>query len=411
MLRFFLDNSRWLATGIILAFGSAFGQTWFISLSAGEIRAEFGLSDGEWGGIYTIATLASALLLLSRGSLADTMPLSRLAPLVASVFALAALGMAFGQSIWILGLSVFFLRFCGQGMFTHIAATAMGRWFVANRGRAIAIKGLGFPLGEMVWPLVFVLLIATIGWRSSWMIVAGIIALGLLPALMVLLSQDRAPQGQGGEAGSTGLEGRHWTRSEVLSHWLFPALTPLMLTPGFIGTVVFFHQVHIAEVKGWSLTQMAVAYPVYASVTIVVSILTGWACDRFGSQKLLPIVLVPMGLAMFLIGPAAASIMWVVALAVMALTQGMVGTLWGAFLPFVYGTKNLGAVRSMNVALMVLSTAIGPGVTGWLIDLGITFPEQCFALGLWCLGLALAMVFVLRKLGPEIDLSQRLARP
>ena len=411
MLRFFLDNSRWLATGIILAFGSAFGQTWFISLSAGEIRAEFGLSDGEWGGIYTIATLASALLLLSRGSLADTMPLSRLAPLVASVFALAALGMAFGQSVWILGLSVFLLRFCGQGMFTHIAATAMGRWFVANRGRAIAIKGLGFPLGEMVWPLVFVLLIATIGWRSSWMIVAGIIALGLLPALMLLLSQDRAPQGQGGETGSTGLEGRHWTRSEVLSHWLFPALTPLMLTPGFIGTVVFFHQVHIAEVKGWSLTQMAVAYPVYASVTIVVSILTGWACDRFGSQKLLPIVLVPMGLAMFLIGPAAASIMWVVALAVMALTQGMVGTLWGAFLPFVYGTKNLGAVRSMNVALMVLSTAIGPGVTGWLIDLGITFPEQCFALGLWCLGLALAMVFVLRKLGPEIDLSQRLARP
>ena len=411
MLRFFLDNSRWLATGIILAFGSAFGQTWFISLSAGEIRAEFGLSDGEWGGIYTIATLASALLLLSRGSLADTMPLSRLAPLVASVFALAALGMAFGQSVWILGLSVFLLRFCGQGMFTHIAATAMGRWFVANRGRAIAIKGLGFPLGEMVWPLVFVLLIATIGWRSSWMIVAGIIALGLLPALMLLLSQDRAPQGQGGETGSTGLEGRHWTRSEVLSHWLFPALTPLMLTPGFIGTVVFFHQVHIAEVKGWSLTQMAVAYPVYASVTIVVSILTGWACDRFGSQELLPIVFVPMGLAMFLIGPAAASIMWVVALAVMALTQGMVGTLWGAFLPFVYGTKNLGAVRSMNVALMVLSTAIGPGVTGWLIDLGITFPEQCFALGIWCLGLALAMVFVLRKLGPEIDLSQRLARP
>ena len=410
MLRFFLDNSRWLATGIILAFGSAFGQTWFISLSAGEIRAEFGLSDGEWGGIYTIATLASAVLLLSRGSLADTMPLSRLAPIVASFFAIAALGMAFGQSIWILGLSVFLLRFCGQGMFTHIAATAMGRWFVANRGRAIAIKGLGFPLGEMVWPLVFVALIATIGWRSSWMIVAGIIALVLLPALIFLLSQDRAPKGQGGEGGSTGLEGRHWTRSEVLSHWLFPALTPLMLTPGFIGTVVFFHQVHISEVKGWSLTQMAIAYPVYASVTIVVSILTGWACDRFGSQKLLPLVLVPMGLAMFLIEPAVAPVVWVIALAVMALTQGMVGTLWGAFLPAVYGTNNLGAVRSMNVALMVLSTAIGPGITGWLIDLGITFPEQCFVLGIWCLGLALAMVVVLRKLGPEMALSQRVER-
>jgi len=88
----------------------------------------------------------------------------------------------------------------------------------------------------------------------------------------------------------------------------------------------------------------------------------------------------------------------------------MVGTLWGAFLPAVYGTNNLGAVRSMNVALMVLSTAIGPGITGWLIDLGITFPEQCFVLGIWCLGLALAMVVVLRKLGPEMALSQRVER-
>jgi predicted negative regulator of RcsB-dependent stress response len=38
MLRFLTENLRWLATGFLLAIGSSFGQTYFISLFAGEIR-------------------------------------------------------------------------------------------------------------------------------------------------------------------------------------------------------------------------------------------------------------------------------------------------------------------------------------------------------------------------------------
>lgn len=49
MLSFLAENRRWLATGILLALGACLGHTWFIALFAGEIRAEFGLSDGQWG--------------------------------------------------------------------------------------------------------------------------------------------------------------------------------------------------------------------------------------------------------------------------------------------------------------------------------------------------------------------------
>ena len=152
MVGFLIENRRWLGTGLLLAFASSFGQTWFISLFAGEIRAEYGLSDGQWGALYTVATLSSAALLLSRGSLADTMALSRLAPLVALVFAGAAAAMALGSAVWQLGIAVFLLRFCGQGMFSHIAITAMGRWFVAARGRAVAISGLGYSAAGGWWP-------------------------------------------------------------------------------------------------------------------------------------------------------------------------------------------------------------------------------------------------------------------
>ena len=47
-------------------------------------------------------------------------------------------------------LSIFLLRLTGQGMMSHIAMTAMGRWFDAWRGRALAISVFGYPVGESV---------------------------------------------------------------------------------------------------------------------------------------------------------------------------------------------------------------------------------------------------------------------
>ena len=109
-MSFIRENARWLATGLLLGLGSSFGQTYFISLFSGEIREAYGLTDGQWGAIYTVATLASAALLITLGGRADTMRLSRLAVIVASVLAFAALLMAVGQSVWLLVVTIFLLR-------------------------------------------------------------------------------------------------------------------------------------------------------------------------------------------------------------------------------------------------------------------------------------------------------------
>jgi MFS family permease len=397
-MRFLKDNARWLATGLLLAFGSSFGQTYFISLFAGEIRADYGLSDGQWGLLYTVATLSSAALLLGRGSWADTVPLHRLAPIIAATLGAAALLMALGWSVWTLGLAVFLLRFAGQGMLSHIKVTAMARWFVATRGRAMAITNLGYPLGEILTPLPTILLIGLIGWRPTWGIVALIAVLGLMPLLMWLLKQNRAPAGADLHIGSAGLRGRHWTRSEVLRHWSLWALVPMLLTPGFIGTVIFFHQVHVSEVKGWSLTAMAPGYLAYASATVGAAFVAGWACDRFGPARLLPIMLLPMAVGITMMQPAGAVVGWIIALGILGLSQGMSGAVWGTLLPWAYGTKNLGSIRALATATMVLSTAIGPGITGALIDNGIPFPDQGLAMGIWCIALSVAMIPVARGL-------------
>lgn len=399
---FLVANLRWLAAGFLLTFGSAFGQTWFISLSAPYIKQEYGLTDGSWGGLYTLATLSSAALMFWRGSAADRVPLSRLGAGTAVVFAVAAAGMASGRSIWMLLGSLFLLRFCGQGMFGHIAMTAMGRWFIARRGQAIAVANLGYPASEILLAASTILVIGSVGWRSTWLIAAAVILLGILPPIAVLLRSTRTAEQLDSSSLRTGLGGRHWQRRDAAGHWLLPALLPAMLTPGFIGTVVFFHQTHVAEVKGWQLVQMAPGFTALAVSGVISSFTAGWAADRFGVAKLLPLLLVPMGLGIGFVGPSESVYAWYFALAMIGITMGIASALWGVLLPVVYGTEHLGAIRSLAVTIMVFSTAIGPGLTGLLIDRGIDFPTQCLALGGWCLLASCGGLVIERRLSREI---------
>ena len=405
MLRFLLDNLRWLAAGFLLTFASACGQTWFISLSATAIKQEYGLSDGSWGGIYTLATLASAALMFWQGSVVDRVSPRVVAAITASLLALAAVGMAAGRSVWLLGMSLFLLRFCGQGMFGHIAMTAIGRWFVAQRGRAVAIANLGYPASEIILAAPVILTINTLGWRSLWTAAAGLLLLAVMPLLSWLLAGSRKPQTGTASAEHPGLGSRHWQRQEAIRHWLLPALLPTLLTPGFMGTVLFFQQTNVARVKGWSLVAMAPGFTCFAVAGVTASFAAGWAVDRFGGARLLPLLLLPIGIGMAVIGPASHVAFWYVALALMGVTMGMASALWGAFLPTLYGTRHLGAIRSLSTTIMVFSTAIGPGLTGLLIDQGVDIPTQCLALAAWCFAVSAGSLLIKRRLNRELAAS------
>ena len=247
MIQCLRDNHRWPDAELLLTFTSAFGQTWFISLVAVFIKDEYGLADGSWGSLDTVATLSAAGLMFWRGAMADSVPLSRLAPA-------AAIGMAWAPSLWILGVALFLLRFCGQGMFSHIAMTAMGRWFEARSGQAVSITNLGHPAGEIIVPLLVVLLIGTIGWRGTWLVVAAMLCLAVAPLLSrQLLSEARTPVTHATQTAKPGLLGRQWQRSDTARHWLLPAMLRVLLTPGFIATVIFFHHAYVAQVKGGTL--------------------------------------------------------------------------------------------------------------------------------------------------------------
>ena len=67
----------------------------------------------------------------------------------------------------------------------------------------------------------------------------------------------------------------------------------------------------------------------------------------------------------------------------MALTTGCMATLPNAFWAEVYGTAHIGSIKATAAAVMVLGSAIGPGITGVGIDLGIGIETQFLGMAVW----------------------------
>ncbi|MEH6717329.1 MAG: MFS transporter [Aurantimonas endophytica] len=400
--RFLATNARWLAGGFLLTFFSAFGQTFFIALSNGEIRRTFDLSHGDFGGIYMLATLLSALTLPFLGRLLDRYSIAAVA--TGTMLLLAAAIVMFGLvwSLPTLVFAIYMLRLFGQGMMSQTALTATGRWFAANRGRAISITTIGFRVGEGCFPFLFVLAAGYFGWRGAWF-AAAVLVLLALPLIVALVRVERDPQSEPVSRAQAKM--RNWTRGEVLRDWRFYVISLGVFAPPFIGTTIFFHQVYLTEIKAWPLHLFASGFAVMSVTTIVFTLAAGWLVDRFSAVRLLPAILLPLALSCFAIAWLTPEWSIFVFMGLLGVSFGFSGTIEGAMWPELYGTRHLGAIRSMVVAAMVLATAIGPGLTGLLIDAGIDLPVQFAVMGGYSLVAALAMWLVARKLREPVTVS------
>ena len=374
-LRFIRENLPFLGTGVLLSFLSSFGQTFFISIFGGEIREAFGLTNGDWGLIYMIGTGASAVVMVFAGGLADKFRVRSLGIVVILLLASACLFMAFNAVAAVLPFVIFALRFTGQGMTTHVATVAMSRWFIATRGRALAVAAFGFMIGEATLPLTMVWLKSFIDWRTLWVGFAVFCVLACF-VLYRLLRLERTPQSMADTTQSTGMNGKHWTRHDALRHPLFWAMIPAVMSFSGFGTAFWFHQAHFAEIKGWSHLALVSVFPLGTLALLLSTIAYGWAIDRFGAVRLLPFYLIPLVLA-FILHWYAPSLGWTaLAVVLMGMAGGGQSTLLNACWAEFYGTKHIGSIKSAAAALMVLGSAIGPGLSGWLIDRGVGFEVQ-----------------------------------
>ncbi len=397
MANFFIKNFRWIAGGFLLTFLSSFGQTFFISASIAEWQNNFSLSHGGFGRLYMLATLMSALTLPFLGRLVDIWPEHKVIMLVAPMLGLACIMAAYAPSIPVLIFAIYILRLFGQGMMTHIALTATGRWFAGHRGRVISLVVLGHQAGEALLPITFAAITVWLGYQWGWITGALILVLIGLPFGVWAYKKPRIPRQDIDDRSETaGYDGRHWTRAQVLRDPLFYILLMGTLAPAFIGTTIFFHQDYLTTLRQWPAATFASGMSVMAFTTIIFALLNGVLIDRFGARKILPFFLFPLALSCFALSQGASVYIFMILLGI---SYGFSSTLFGALWPETYGTKNLGAVRAIIVSAMVFATSAGPGITGTLIDQGFDLPKQMLMMGLYCIIVCFLMAFAAIRLG------------
>ena len=372
---FIRSQYRFLLFGFFMMGLSNYGQTFFIALYSAEIRTAFDLSNAGFGALYSAMTLLSAGVMVYSGRLIDEWSLSRFTVFVLLGLAAGCVVMGLANHIVWLAVALFMLRHFGQALSSHTGMTAIGRAYDANRGQAVSLIQLGYAGFEGFFPLMAVAMIAWLGWQQSWWVYAIILVLIAVP-LQLTLSRtgpqaviDEAEQGDMPQA----------DRRAVLRDKRFYMVLPLYMASPFLLTGMFFHQVQLADARGWDLAVLAAAFSLYAGLKIVTSLVTGPMVDRYSARRILPIMAIPLLLGLWLIllpdNIVGAVTTPFVYMGLLGVHLGMAGPVSGGLWPELFGTKNLGAIRSMTSPIMVASTAASPILFGVLLDANISFEQ------------------------------------
>jgi len=401
------NHTRFVLFGLITAFASSFGQTYFIGIFGHAIQQDFAMSHTQWGGIYMAGTLLSALLLPVTGKLIDQVPLQRYAFFVVLFLAFACWFITQVHSIGWLVVGVFLLRQSGQGLMSHVAYTSMGRYFDQQRGKATAMVAMGFAAGEAILPLIAVMAIAAMGWRWSYTGVALIVLLLILPASTWLLRGHHgrheeyeqkliARESSSAEVIENTTSAMSWRRRDVLKDYRFYLILPGVSATSLVSTALFFHHLNLADEKGWSHTFITGNYLLYSFVATVMAVIAGQLIDRFSALALMPFTLLPLVAALLMINLVDSY--WVIwpYMVFLGIGSGLAQTAQAALWPECYGVRYLGSIKSLYWTFVVFASALGPVWLGYLVDQGYSFQQAVLTMVVYLVLATVLMVIGLR---------------
>jgi len=367
--QFLKSNFQYLLFGFLMTFCSSFGQTFFLGIFNPFIREDLNLSHSEFGGIYSAATLVSSLTIIWLGKKIDDFKLRNFAIFVCISLFFAAVFMSQLSSLVHLLLAIFFLRLFGQGLMSHTSSTAMARYFDKNRGKALGVAWLGLSFGEGILPGLVIFLLNYLVWKKIWITIAVFLIVFVLPLIVFLLKNfedNSVEQDQSKKSENI----KNWTRQEVLKDLRFYFLLPAVLCPAFLITGIFINQIYLFENLNWGINFIAPSFTAYAIFSVISLQLSGFLIDKFSALKILPFYLIPMILGLLFSLFFKFALSPVIFFILMAITNGTSNVLLTSTWSEMYGTKHLGAIRSITVSLMVFSTSLSPFLFGYLIDFG-----------------------------------------
>lgn len=333
---------------------------------------------------WSRATIAGAI---SLGSLSGALP----SPLVGAIldkwggrWVIAVCGVVMAVCLFLLAgihsVVTFYSFFViGRGAMVSVmnlaASVTVSNWFVRNRGLATGIMNLGTRGGQAVLPALAAILIAQIGWRSTFVVLGFVVlVLAVLPALLVIRRRPEdvglVPDGSSAVGEAAGWPPREvdWPARDAIRTRAFWLLTVATSISYMANLALFLHLIAYLQDRGLST---AVAVSVLSTVAIIGAIggLVGGLAERLVSARwTFTISLIGQGLAMFLLVSVHDPLLAYGFAFSYGLVNGMIATLSNTIFAAYFGRQALGSIRGLASPIQLIFIAVGPFAGGLVYD-------------------------------------------
>ena len=395
-------NKKIIIFGFIFTFFSSFGQSFFLGLFNSPIRNELGITHGQFGNIYAMATIISSVLLIWVGKKIDEYQIFYYSFFVIILLFLSSLFFSFINSIFLLAIGIFLMRFSGQGLMSHTSTTTISRFFEKSRGKALSTIWFGLSSAEFILPVFVTYFFVIYSWRTVWQGIAIIIILFLPIVIFNTIRSVKLESREKDQNPKINLKIKSWRRVEVIKDFRFYIVSLNMLAMPWVATGVFVYQSFITESKMWSIYSIPKAFMVYSITSIVTLFFSGFLVDKFTSRKLIPLMNIPLLFAMLVLFYYEQEISAFIFLGLIGVSNGLANVLGSSTWAEIYGVKYIGSIKALTTALMVFSTAFGTALFGALIDRGYDIENIALIAGIYIIVSLVLLVSIRSKLEPVI---------
>jgi MFS family permease len=260
---------------------------------------EFAWNRGDSAGVQSLALLTYTVMAPLVGGLIDRFGPRRV---VVPGILILALGLILCKTLE--NLTQFYLFY---GIVVGTGITAIGivtysailaHWFEKRRGLASGIAVSGMGLGTFVLVPLSQSFISMWGWRLTFVILAGLVLVIVLPLNALFLRHKPSQIGQCvdglensapiDEAGSYAMEaseaGSGWTLRKVLSTGRFWALISFTFFSIICIYIIVVHSVRFLVDQGVAKMTAAFVLALVGAISSIFRIFWGWLSDRIGRE-------------------------------------------------------------------------------------------------------------------------------
>jgi len=374
----------WIIVGVMAVTGAAAMAmgTLNFGLFIKPMGDDLGIGRSIFGWSQTGRMVASSATSPIVGYLIDRFGSRVLLPVAATVTGLSMIGLAFMEHSWQLILLFVLMGFVGMsGPGALVTSVPVLKWFVRNRGKAVAYMSLGVPIGAVIFIPLTQVFIDSWGWREAWIGLAIIGMAIIVPLSLILVRRqpedmgllpDGAPRRAfappGPSRATQRTDEQSWTPGEAVHSIVFWRLVAvfgiMMLGMGTIGV----HRIPAFMDRGLDATLISFATAIDAVCSGVSTFSMGLLVSRFPAR-----FLGAMGFAFL----ATAGVLTIYAtnLPVMFLSMALFGMgiggmmflqsyIWADY----FGRESLGRIRGIVTPMTLLIGGAGAPIAGYVHD-------------------------------------------